>query len=106
MVQLVFLYPLGDQLTSFGQVSMLAMIKHLFTSYGTIDKIYLKENAVKTMWPYDSAEPLARLIHQLEKGGEFLHTGGQKISDTMMVSKGITLLAQTDTFNKDIIDWI
>ena len=46
------------------------------------------------MGPYDPAEPLAQLIDQLEKGREFARSGGQKISDAMMTSKVITLLAQ------------
>ena len=41
-VQPVFLYPLVYQLTSFGQVSDIQIIQHLFTSYGVIDKIDLK----------------------------------------------------------------
>ena len=73
-VQPVFLFPLVDQLTGFGQVSALVMLKHIFTSYRVIDKIDLKENAVKTMTPYDSAEPLAYLIEQLEKGITFLQS--------------------------------
>ena len=67
-VEPVLLSPLVDQLTGFGQVSALAMIQHLFSSYGAIDKIDLEENAMKMMGPYDPAEPLARLIEKLEKG--------------------------------------
>ena len=78
------------------------MLQHLFTSYGAIDKIDLEENVVKIIGPYDPAEPLARLIEQLEKGRELAQEGGQMISDAMMVSKGITLLKQTELFNEDI----
>ena len=67
-----------------------------------IEKIDLKENAVKMMGPYNPAEPLARIIEHLEKGREFARAGGQTISDNMMMSKGITLLAQTGIFNDDI----
>ena len=50
--------------------------------------------------PYKPAEPLARIIEQLEKGREFAQSGGQMISDVMMVSKGITLLAQMGGFQR------
>ena len=43
--------------------------------------------------PYDPAEPFAQIIEQLEKGREFARAGGQKISDTMIMSKVIPLLA-------------
>ena len=63
-VEPVFLSPLVDQITGFGQVSALTMLQYLLSSYGDIDKIDLEENAVKMMGPYNPAEPLARLIEQ------------------------------------------
>ena len=69
-VEPVFLSPLVDQLTGFGQVTSLTMLQHIFSRYGVIDEINLEENAVKMMEPYDPVEPLARLIEQLEKGIE------------------------------------
>ena len=104
-VEPVFLSPLADQLIGFRQVSALTILQHLFTSYGAIDKINLEENAVKMMGTYDPAESLSRIIEQLEKGGEFAGSGGQKISNDMMMSKGITLLARTVILNYDIIEW-
>ena len=58
-VEPVFLYPLVDHLTGFGQVLVLTMVKHLLSSYREIDKIGLEENAVKIMGHYDPTEPLA-----------------------------------------------
>ena len=78
------------------------MLQNLFSSYGRIEKIDLEENPVKMMGPYDPAEPLAWLIEQLEKGREFAIEGGQKIYDTMMMSKVINMLEQTGIFNDDI----
>ena len=57
-VEPVLLSPLVDQLTGFGQVTALTMLQYLFSSYRVIDKIDIKENAVKMMGPYDPAEPL------------------------------------------------
>ena len=82
------------------------MLQHLLSSYGAINKINLEENTVKISGPYDPAEPLVRLIEQLEKGRELAQLGGHKIPDAMMMSKGITLLAQTGVFNDDIQEWI
>ena len=76
VVEPVLLSPLVDQLTGFGQVSALTMLQHLFIRYGVIDKIDLKDNAVKMMGPYDPAEPIARLIRQLEEGRELAGSGG------------------------------
>ena len=38
----VFLYPLMDQLTGFGQVAELYMLQHMFNYYGLIDEIALE----------------------------------------------------------------
>ena len=70
VIEPVFLSPLVDQLTGFVHVSTLTMLQHIFASYMAINKIDLEENAVKIMGPYDPAEPLARLIKQLERGGK------------------------------------
>ena len=105
MVQPVSLSPLVYQLTGFGQVYALWILRHLFISYGSIDEIDLKENAVKIMGPYDPTEPLARLIKKLEKGREFSCVGGQMIDNSVMVSTVITNLSQTATFNKYIQEW-
>ena len=105
-VEPIFLYPLVNQLTGFGQVSAITMLKHLFSSYRSIKKIDLKENSFKMMGPYNTAEPLDRIIEQLEKGRQFVRAGGHTIYDTMGMSKRITLFAQRGIFNDDIREWI
>ena len=84
---------------------MLTMLQHLFASYGAINKISLEENAVKMMGPYNPTEPIAQIIKHLEKGREFSRSGCLTISDAMMMSKRITLLAQTGIVNDDIREW-
>ena len=51
-VEPVFLYPLVDQQTRFGQVFALIMQKLLLSRYRTIYKINLEGNSVKMMGPY------------------------------------------------------
>ena len=63
-VEPVFIFPMVNQLTGFGQVSTLTMLQHLFSRYGAIYEIDLEENEVKMTGPYNTAEPLARLIEQ------------------------------------------
>ena len=57
-VEPVFLSPLVDQITGFGQIYTLTMLQHLFSRYEATDKIDLEENTVKMLWPYDPAEHL------------------------------------------------
>ena len=54
---------------------------------------------------YDPVEPLAPFINQIDKGKELAIPGWKMISDDMIVSKGITLLTQTETFHDDISEW-
>ena len=99
VMETIFLYPIKDQLTGFGQFTALNIMDHLFSSYEEIDDINLEENDVKMMGPNNPTEPLACLLEHLDKGLELLRDRGRTISDVMMVSKVITLLIQTMTFN-------
>ena len=54
------------------------------------------------MGEYNPSEPFAPLIKHLKEGREYAISGGQKITNNMMVTKGITLLAQTVIFNDHI----
>ena len=60
-----------DQLVGFGKVTTLQMLQRLFSSYGAIDKIKLKENKVKMMGPYNPVEPLSCILNQLKRGRDF-----------------------------------
>ena len=81
------------------------MLQHLFSRYRAIEDIELKENAIKMLGPYSPDEPLSRLIEQLKRGREFSRLGGHKISNAMIMSKGITLMEQMGVFNDDIREW-
>ena len=52
-VEPVFLSPLVDQLTGFGQVTALTMLQHIFSIYVAINDIDLEDNSVKMIGPYD-----------------------------------------------------
>jgi len=100
-----FLSTLRNELTGFNQVTALQMIHHLYVTYGEIDEVDIDENLVAMMKPYDPELTLATLTNQLEKGRAFAQMGLQTISENMMVTKGITLLANTAVFNDDIKQW-
>ena len=68
LLKKVFLSPLVEQLTGFGQVYALTMPQHMFPSYGAINGIDLKEYAVMMMGPYNPREPLPQSIKKIEKG--------------------------------------
>ena len=55
---------------------MLAMLQNIVASYREKYEINLKEKKVKTMGPYDSKYPIARLIEKSEKGREFMCAEG------------------------------
>ena len=55
-----------DQKTRSGQEKAIDMLQHVFSFYGLIGEIDLKENVVKMMGAYDSSKLLACLIKKLE----------------------------------------
>ena len=82
------------------------MLQHLSRFYETIDIIGPREKAAKMMREYDPVETVSHLIDHLKKEWGFSRQGGHTISDSMMVSKCITLMAQMATFNDEIREWI
>ena len=80
----------------------LEIIYHIFRYYREINEINLEEKSTNMTGAYNPSETFAPLIKQLEKGRESARSGGQKITDNMMVSKDITLLAQTAKFDDNI----
>ena len=47
--------PIKDQLTDFGQVTVLEIMDNLFMAYGAIEKINPEENVINMMGPYNPA---------------------------------------------------
>ena len=76
-----------------GQFTSPEAKNHIFVVNGEIDDININENSLPMMGAYHLYERLVVIIEQLNKGREFARAGGQTISDDMMVSKGIILLA-------------
>jgi hypothetical protein len=104
-VEADFLSALNNELTGFGRVTALQMVTYLYKTYGKIDDEDIEKNNVDMMKPYDPELPLAKLTKQLEDGRSFAHIGQQIITEKMMISKGITLLRQTEVFHDDIKEW-
>ena len=57
------------------------------------------------MKPYDPKKPISMLIFQLEDGWDFTRVGNQIIENSKLVSKGITLLANTAVYHEGIREW-
>ena len=70
-VQPFFLSPLVYQLEGFRQVTALQIIQHLFSSYGVINGINLKENVVKMIRPYNLTKPYSDSSSNYKKGESF-----------------------------------
>ena len=88
VLELVFLSPLVDHLTGFGQVSILTILQHISLSYVTIDEIGPEENAIKIMGTYNPKKPISWLIKQLGKGVEFARAGVRQFLTPWWFQKG------------------
>lgn len=104
-IEAEYLAAIKNDLIGFEGVSLLAMLAHLYDTYGDIDDKDIEENNIKMMKQYDPSQPLSVLIKQLEDGRMFAAAGNQTLTDDMLISKGITLLRQTAVFNGDICRW-
>ena len=104
-MQPVFLSPLVLKLTDLDKISVLAMLQHLLNSY----REWTKSTSRKTQWKWWGLMTPRNLYpvwsRNWKKEEKLVHAGGHKIANAMMVSKGVTILEQTATFNKDIREW-
>ena len=100
-----YLSSLHNELTGYSRVTSLQMLQHLYKTYGRIDDTDIEKNNEKMMTAYDPELPIAKLTIQLENGRKFAHLGKQTITESMMISKGITLLRNTGVFHDDIKEW-
>ena len=78
---------------------------NLYETYGAIDEVNLETNKANIMQPYSQDQPIEILVEQLEHGRFFAAAGHQQLHDHKLITKGVTLLANTSSLNQDIQEW-
>ena len=96
---------LKHSLLGYGSTNPLAVITHLFTTYGQISSDDLLENREQLKQPWSPPEEIESFFHNIETCVAFSAKGNDTISNRNSVEAGIATLRQTGLFGPAIREW-
>jgi hypothetical protein len=102
---LTYIETLSDPELGFAQVSTLALLNHLHSTYGTITATDRDTYHARMRTPWSPPTPIETLFHQLEEGKRMAALANEPIADSQMVRLGQTLLLKTGLFPDGCREW-
>jgi hypothetical protein len=103
-----FLRVLEDRELGFGNVTMqttLAMLTHLWATYGTITADALDANMTKLNQAWHPPTPIETLFDQMDSASDFAIAGGAAIGEPNIVRAGYNLIFATGLFDLPCREW-
>lgn len=104
-VDKIYLRSLRDRHTGFANVTLLAMLTLLFTSYGDLTAQDLADNNLAFTKPWDPNTPFETLIDQMENGREIAEAGNQPITEAQLLNTAYVLVYNTGLYFDDCKLW-
>ena len=104
-VDKIYLRSLRDRHTGFANVTLLAMLTLLFTSYGDLTAQDLADNNLAFTKPWDPNTPFETLIDQMENGREIAEAGNQPITEAQLLNTAYVLVYNTGLYFNDCKLW-
>jgi len=101
----VYLRALKDRNTGYANVTTLAMLQFLFTTYGLISPIDLISNHKKIEAPWDPNTPFEMLIDQIEDCQELAEAGNQPYTAAQILNNAYALVFNTGMYFDDCKAW-
>lgn len=96
---------LQDRDLGFGNVPTLALLTHLWTTYGRITPEALDANIARMHKPWHPPTPIEDLFDQLADATTFAIAGNAAIGNTNVIRVGYNLIAATGLFDLACRDW-
>jgi hypothetical protein len=100
-----YLRELADPELGLGGVSCLAILTHLWTTWGTITQIELDANALRMAAPWNPPTPIDKLFTQLDDGVRFATAGNDIPSTPTVIRLGYNIIYATGLFEVPCRDW-
>jgi hypothetical protein len=97
-VELPYLSGIHNGTTRFANVSLIAMLNHFFTTYGTITSVQLDANNTEMSNEWDPNTPVELLSTQIEEGQEFADEGGQPYTNQQVLNMAFNTIFCTSLF--------
>ena len=100
-----YISAMKNAITLYAKVSPLALLKHLWDTYGTIDQADQTANEARMRKEWNPPNPIEELYEQLKEGQVFASKGKETISDGQLIRWGYEIILKTGLFNRDCEKW-
>ena len=97
-VEPIYLRAIRDKYVGFGNLTILEMLTHLYSSYAKITPADLEKNDVRMKAPYDANDPPELLIQQVQDGVDYAAHADCPYSPEQVVTIAYNLVNQTGIF--------
>ena len=101
----IYLCALKQPYVLYGNVTVLELLTHLYTTYARITPGDLERNNEIMTKPWDPNLPVEFLFKQIEDATAYADHGGAPLTDVQVVNKAYTLVYNTGLFPDECKDW-
>ena len=100
-----FIDPLRHPLTSFGNVTTLQLLNHLFQTYGVITRKQMKENLTLFNSDWGPPTPIENLFKRFKDCRAFALRGGNEINEVTTVDSGYDIIFRGNMHSRACDEW-
>ena len=100
-----YINALEHTITKYSQVKPRALLAHLWKQYGKIAESDLRANRARMNETWQPPTPIEDLYKQLRDGQKFARTGGEDITDSMLMNMAYDQVHATGIFTYQLEAW-
>ena len=100
-----YIKTLKNEHTRYAKVSPLALMTHIWTTYGAVDDADQTQNEMRMKQQWNPPTPIETLFEQLEDGKHFAAKGHEVIDDTQLIRWAYDNIKRTGLFDRDCEKW-
>ena len=101
----LYLKAIQDRVTEYTNITLYAMLQHLYDTYGKITEDKLEQNRQEMMQAYDVSLPIETLFAQIEDCVEFADAARNPYSQAQILNTAFLLVQKTGVFTKECRKW-
>ena len=96
----VYIRSLKHATTGYGNIKALAILTHLFSTYGKIDSTEIDANLARMRQPWNPSSPIEQLYLQLQDGPNFAQAAGEVVEDSQLWRMAFNNVNATGLFER------
>jgi hypothetical protein len=104
-INVPYLIGIHGHISGFTNITLIAMLTHLFNNYGAISVIQLQANDGEMLKEWDPNTPIELLFMQVEEAQEFADDRNPWYSNIQVLNKAYNLVFKTSPFKRVCCKW-